>query len=125
MLTFRQFLLEQDERPKVEYKPPRRGSNDHIFKVTHSLLTGPKHVSIRIDHRSPNHGTMNVYPIHDLQQLGTRHVMHVLGRIKHHLPHIETLGGDRVTGSRTGTSRENQHTETTVKNVKPIPPDKE
>ncbi len=130
MLTFRQFLLEQDEKPKINYKGIS-GNNEHHFHITHPSLEAP--ASVRIDHSNedPKIGYINISHSgkdgHFMGNLGHRNVRYAMGRIKHHLPpSIESLhsAGARTTGSKSK-GIEELGSIVSIKHVKPIPPDNE
>lgn len=69
----------------------------------------------------PFHGDEHEHMGH----LGTKNVMHAVGRIKHHLPsHVEILYGNRITGARAKKDH-GSYGDISLKHVKPIPPDNE
>ncbi len=135
MFDFIQYITEiHDIKPKVQLiKPLAHSSNitthhQNRFIVSHPSLkkdalittvhkSGEKHAEINISSEGGSYDHMG--------NLGPRHVMHVLGRIKHHLPDIETLKGKRVTGAREklDNSDPKKETEMSIKHIKPIPPE--
>jgi hypothetical protein len=110
------------------------GLHGYEFHVKHPSLKRIMKVHVYSFHHPDdehgNHGVIGVGSKEKSQEgtsfshighLGTRNVMHVLGRIKHHIPHLEKLSGDRVTGARKDSTE--KHTEVSIKHVKPIPPE--
>lgn len=135
MFTFKQFLLEDEEKPKVTHlKSTGSTVQHHEFEVSHPKLTSPARISIiqgsdktyaHVDVTNNNKNPEKQYE--SMGKLGTKHVMHVLGRIKHHVPELETVGGTRITGAHKGIARnpyqKDSNTMVSIKHVKPIPPD--
>jgi len=137
MFTFFQYIIEVvDVKPTVEHQHKEMKTlighlHVHKFYVKHPALKRKMHIGV-IHKHGDSHGTVLVgskgkndttTSFKTIGHLGTRNMMHVLGRVKHHLPHVETLGGDRVTGSREDTGKHN--TNVSIKHVKPIPPEKQ
>ncbi len=136
MFTFHQYITEVlDVKPKVTFlRTSQHGGNYiHHFDVDHPALKTKVRVSV--EHYGPTEaGSMDIHGknmgYEHIGHLGIKNVMHVIGRIKHHLPsHITTLDGQRLTGSHIGTAKKSDMRATvssiSIKHVKPIPPDNE
>lgn len=135
MFTLAQYITEVlDVKPTVKYikhtevDDPRLHVHVHEIHVKHPALKNTMHINIMHNHGS-SHGTVVIgsktkdninTSFATIGHLGNKNMLHVLGRVKHHIPHLETIGGNRMTGAR----KHSQHDETTVsiKNVKPIAP---
>ena len=136
MRSFKQYITEVlDVKPKVNLirraSYPRNEYINHEFKLDHPSLKKPVHIDV-LHEPATNIGHVDIYGkgerYETMGKLGTKNMMHVLGRIKHHIPNLESLHGDRLTGARNGEARDTKKTEiemahVNVKHVKPIPPE--
>lgn len=130
MFTFKLYLTEvYDVKPEVRYASHTKkshGLHTHYFDIEHPSLS--KTARVTIQHFDDTHvGETDIHGkksgYEHLGNLGTKNVMHVAGRIKHHLPsHIESLSGSRLTGARKNLGT---YGGISLKHVKPIPPDNE
>lgn len=128
MFSFKEYLVEiYDVKPKVEYKH-HENMRIHEFKVTHPSLKHTVTVELHPQHYNKNHAAVDIFKDNSDgyrkdSDLGTKHVMHVLGRIKHHVPHIEQIMGSRITGARKSKNWGENEGHINMTKVKPIPPE--
>lgn len=126
MGRFLNFLKGQSEKdnPKVTHTSVKVVHDQagpvsrHIFKVTHPNL-GIKHLHVKVDvpHHDPFNTGDNKNGHIDIQvkrklsnrpydrgniRLSHAHQRHILGRIKHHIPELQSISGYRITGARSG-----------------------
>lgn len=124
-------IFEDDVKPKVKHI--ENNADYHTFHVTHPSL---KKKTLKVSvHHNPKTKEGEVFvankktgSVNFMGKLGHSNVKHVIGRIKHHVPDVESLTGFRSTGSRkkarktikTLTDLQNQHASLNIKHIKPI-----
>jgi hypothetical protein len=128
MITFKQYLLEANINPIVTHSKHKQTGTFHMhdFHVQHPLLN--QTANVRVVHHGDNPSAkIDVYDqdgdYSHMGHMGAKNVMHVIGRLKHHLPsHITHIQGDRVTGARKHNFGGSKGS-ISIEHTKPIPPD--
>jgi hypothetical protein len=113
--------------PKVKYHGITHSdyyATQHHFTVEHPNL-GKNRANVFVNHyESSNKGYVDIHnekdednPFQKMGSLSHAHQRHVIGRIKHHIPKLNTLFGSRTTGARKESHKEGS---ADISRIKPI-----